>query len=158
MFFSTFLSLDGSDDIDRVTYLQAQNLYEREHELLYLVPPEERISQEQKARNRAKFTTSANRVRMLIDELEVMEDEFGIERWTKECEEYKSAMTLINERRYRKALDNLERLMVQRLFELTKLGMSGLGEYPSNLSEKRLTTHPRVQTLRKNREGPSRTG
>ncbi len=64
---------------------------------------------------------------MLGAELDLIEEDLGIQRWTKECEEYKNALVLLNERRYRKALDNLERLMVQRLFKLTKLGISGLG-------------------------------
>ncbi|KAH9918796.1 uncharacterized protein B0H18DRAFT_882567 [Fomitopsis serialis] len=37
------------------------------------------------------------------------------------------AVSELNERKYRRVLDNLERLVVQRLFELTKLGMSGIG-------------------------------
>lgn len=36
---------------------------------------------------------------------------------------------MMNERQYRRALDSLELLVVQRLFELTKLGMSGTGKY-----------------------------
>ncbi|EMD37546.1 hypothetical protein CERSUDRAFT_35523, partial [Gelatoporia subvermispora B] len=36
-------------------------------------------------------------------------------------------MVQVNRRQYNKALDELERLVVQRLFELTKLGMSGIG-------------------------------
>lgn len=48
-------------------------------------------------------------------------------RWTADCDEYKAALVTMTERRYRRALDNLERLVVQRLFELTKLSASGLG-------------------------------
>jgi hypothetical protein len=57
-----------------------------------------------------------------------IEELIGIEhRWTPESLEYRQALTLVQERKYRRALDNLERLIVQRLFELTKLGMSGVG-------------------------------
>ncbi len=117
----------------RQTYILAADLYNREFELLYHALPGERISDEQKTRNRAKYTTSLNRVNMLSAELDLMEEDLGILRWTKECMEYKEAFKLLNERRYRKALDNLERVMVQRLFELTKLGMSGLGEKQHSL-------------------------
>ncbi|KAF8874764.1 hypothetical protein BD779DRAFT_1613541 [Infundibulicybe gibba] len=49
------------------------------------------------------------------------------ERWTPESIEYQDALVLMSERKYCRVLDNLEQLMVQRLFELTKLGMSGVG-------------------------------
>ncbi len=56
------------------------------------------------------------------------ENSYGIEeRWTPETQSYKDAQVLLSERRYRRALDELERLVVQRLFEMTKLGMSGVG-------------------------------
>ncbi|KAJ7108828.1 hypothetical protein C8R44DRAFT_884859 [Mycena epipterygia] len=41
-------------------------------------------------------------------------------------EAYTDGLVLMGERRYRLALDKLERLVVQRLLELTKLGMSGV--------------------------------
>ena len=47
--------------------------------------------------------------------------------WTPDSEIYKETQTLLVERSYRRAVDNLERLVVQRLFELTKLGMNGVG-------------------------------
>jgi hypothetical protein len=42
--------------------------------------------------------------------------------------EYQEALVTLNERRYRRAVDSLERLVIQRLFELAKLGMSGVGK------------------------------
>lgn len=65
---------------------------------------------------------------MKEEEVQRYEEEHGIvERWTENSEAYQQASKLLVERSYRRALDNLERLVVQRLFELTKLGMSGLG-------------------------------
>lgn len=87
----------------------------------------------QSTRSRAKYAATLNRVNTLGSELVLLEEDMGIVRWTKECDEYKTALSLLTERRYRKALDNLERLMVQRLFELTKLGMSGLGALPNSV-------------------------
>ena len=48
-------------------------------------------------------------------------------RWTPDTPEYVQLATELKERKYRRALDNLERLVVQRLFELSKLGMNGIG-------------------------------
>jgi hypothetical protein len=65
---------------------------------------------------------------MLEEELSRHEEEHGIAvRWTPTMQEYKEAAVLMTERRYRRALDTLERLVVSRLLELTKLGMSGVG-------------------------------
>jgi len=56
------------------------------------------------------------------------EEEHSIEhRWERDSDAYKATETLLVERSYRRAVDNLERLVVQRLFELTKLGMNGVG-------------------------------
>jgi hypothetical protein len=48
-------------------------------------------------------------------------------RWTPTTPEFIDALVTVRQRTYRKALDELERLFVQRLMELTKLGMSGVG-------------------------------
>lgn len=49
-------------------------------------------------------------------------------RWLPDSEIYKATQKLLVERSYTRAVDNLERLVVQRLFELTKLGMNGVGK------------------------------
>ncbi|KAJ7810267.1 hypothetical protein B0H13DRAFT_2243470 [Mycena leptocephala] len=50
----------------------------------------------------------------------------GIEdRWTRASQEYKEAAELVATRRYRGAVNKLEELVVKRLFELTKMNMSG---------------------------------
>ncbi|KAJ7062971.1 hypothetical protein B0H15DRAFT_794769, partial [Mycena belliarum] len=46
------------------------------------------------------------------------------ERWTPTSKNYTDAMVMMTERRYRSAVDELERLVVQRLSEMTKLGMT----------------------------------
>lgn len=86
------------------------------------------VTPDQQRVNRHRYTTTLNRLHAVNDSLSLMEDEFGIGvRWLPNSDEFKEAQVLIRERRYRRALDNLERLVVQRLFELSKLGMSGLG-------------------------------
>ncbi|KAJ6555295.1 hypothetical protein B0H10DRAFT_2373425 [Mycena sp. CBHHK59/15] len=50
-----------------------------------------------------------------------------VNRWTSTSQPYIDGIVLMTERRYRLAVDELERLVVQRLFEMTKLSMSGVG-------------------------------
>lgn len=42
-------------------------------------------------------------------------------------QEYHDGLVVVRERKYRRAIDDLERLVVQRLFEMKKLGMNGVG-------------------------------
>ncbi|TFK79062.1 hypothetical protein K466DRAFT_606431 [Polyporus arcularius HHB13444] len=57
-----------------------------------------------------------------------MEEDLSIEkRWMPGSREYAEGIEELQCRKYRLALDNLERLVIQRMFELTKLGMSGIG-------------------------------
>lgn len=50
------------------------------------------------------------------------------ERWTVGTKEWKDAAELVATRRYRQAINKLEELVVKRLFELTKMNMSGTGD------------------------------
>ena len=60
--------------------------------------------------------------------MRAVEDAQGIAaRWTKGSAQYDNGLIVLAERKYRQAVDNLERLLVQRYFELSKLGMSGTG-------------------------------
>jgi len=62
------------------------------------------------------------------EELTRYEDEHRIDvHWTPDSEIYKETQKLVVEWSYWQAVDNLERLVMQRLFELTKLGMNGVG-------------------------------
>lgn len=51
-----------------------------------------------------------------------------VERWTAGSQQYKDAMTRMAERDWRRALDRLEHLMVQRMFELAKSHTFGTGK------------------------------
>jgi hypothetical protein len=48
-------------------------------------------------------------------------------RWTPTMQEYQDGLVIVRERKYRRAIDDLERLVVQRLFEMKKLGTNGVG-------------------------------
>ncbi|TFK59015.1 hypothetical protein BDN72DRAFT_781320 [Pluteus cervinus] len=50
-----------------------------------------------------------------------------VERWTPQSVQWQETLKYMSERAYLLALDKLERLFVQRMLEMTKLGMSGLG-------------------------------
>ena len=79
------------------------------------------------------YRTTFTRWQVKEEELIRYEEEHGIaDRWVESSQEYKDALNLLTEREYRQAVDNLERLVVQRLLELTKLGMNGVGK-PFNL-------------------------
>ena len=68
-----------------------------------------------------------NRLLLQVLELEV---QMGItKRWTPEMKEYAETARYINERQYHRALNNLQRLVTQRLFELHRLNLSGVGGY-----------------------------
>ena len=49
------------------------------------------------------------------------------ERWVPSSPEWKEATAYMEVHNYQKALDKLEGLVVQRLFELTKMGLAGTG-------------------------------
>ncbi|KAJ7175613.1 hypothetical protein C8R46DRAFT_1030650 [Mycena filopes] len=83
---------------------------------------------------RTRYRTTHTRYVAVEEELCRFEEEHLIPvRWTADSAEYKASLTMATERKYRAALAEVERLVVQRLLELTKLGMSGLAY---NLREK----------------------
>ncbi|KAK1218119.1 hypothetical protein PQX77_019197 [Marasmius sp. AFHP31] len=64
----------------------------------------------------------------LMEEVADWEVEHGIpEQWTPESPEFLATKKGIIQQQYHQALEELERLVVQRLFKLTKLNMSGVG-------------------------------
>jgi hypothetical protein len=75
-----------------------------------------------------QYRTTFERWKAKNDEVLRYEEEHNIAvRWAPTSREYVDALTVVHERKYRRAIDDLERLVVQRLFEMTKLGMSGVG-------------------------------
>ncbi|KAJ7040517.1 hypothetical protein C8F04DRAFT_1253819 [Mycena alexandri] len=86
------------------------------------------------AQVRTRYRTTYTRYVAVEEELCRFEDEHAIPiRWTPDSEEFKAGLGVATERKYRSALTEVERLVVLRLLELTKLGMSGLAY---NLREK----------------------
>jgi hypothetical protein len=50
-------------------------------------------------------------------------------RWLPDCQEWQMAAVMAGKCRYQRCLDDLEGLIVSRMFELTKMNMSQTGEY-----------------------------
>ena len=75
-----------------------------------------------------QYRTTFERWQAKNEEVLRYEEEHHITtRWAPTSQEYLDALTVVTERKYRQAINDLERLVVQRLFEMTKLGMSGVG-------------------------------
>jgi hypothetical protein len=69
----------------------------------------------------------AERRDKLLLEVLAMEVKMGITRWNPTSPEYQNTLQYIAERKYNRALDNLQRLVVMRLFELHKLNLNQTG-------------------------------
>jgi hypothetical protein len=86
------------------------------------------FSEQSKANGTVKRHTWENYDKA-VHSVQEMEEKMGIEdRWMRESQEYKEAAELVATRRYRGAVNKLEELVVKRLFELTKMNMSGTGK------------------------------
>jgi hypothetical protein len=84
---------------------------------------------------RRRHHAAQQRALAVSEEVCDYEDEHQIAtRWVPGSKEYEEALLLMGERNYRIALDRLESLVVKRLFELTKLGMSGVGAWQTRRS------------------------
>ena len=70
------------------------------------------------------------RLKIVMTDVIAMEVSMGISaRWTVEHPEYINILQYVGRRKYEKALDNLQRLVIQRLFELHKMNQSMNGEW-----------------------------
>ena len=64
-----------------------------------------------------------------VETVQTTEHRLSIEvRWTTEDPEWIQAAELVTMRRYRRAINTLEGLVVKRILELTKVNQSGLGQ------------------------------
>ncbi|KAG1798652.1 uncharacterized protein HD556DRAFT_1430888 [Suillus plorans] len=73
-------------------------------------------------------TNASNKLTLKMDAVEAFESQMGlIDHWSPTDPRRVAAQSRIINRRFHQAADDVERLVVMRLFELTKLQMSGLG-------------------------------
>ncbi|KAK1217091.1 hypothetical protein PQX77_020275 [Marasmius sp. AFHP31] len=120
-------SLDYAEALER--WWKAEKISHDAHER-YLALPHTRhkMSGKQIRQIEARNRTTFEKAKAINEELHTLEDEIGIpDRWTCESEDYRATRRKLVDRKYRHALEALEKLVVQRLFELTKLNMSGVG-------------------------------
>ena len=72
---------------------------------------------------------SPERAVRLLEEVVEMETRMNIGvRWDSTMQQYQDTLKYITERRYHRALDHLTKLVTQRLFELHRLNVSGIGK------------------------------
>ncbi|KAJ2968160.1 hypothetical protein NUW54_g13303 [Trametes sanguinea] len=75
-----------------------------------------------------EYVNSHKRVMAAEETVQRIEEMLDLStRWIPTSTEYKTTAAELHIRKYRGALDSLERLVVQRLFELKKLGVNGIG-------------------------------
>jgi hypothetical protein len=85
----------------------------------------DRVSKAEIAVRHAKEVSA----RILLD-VQELEQRLAIPtRWRMGSPEWEAAVMQLHRRKYQKAVDALELLVVQRLLELTKMNRSGLGTY-----------------------------
>ncbi|KAH9856316.1 hypothetical protein C2E23DRAFT_722786, partial [Lenzites betulinus] len=100
----------------------AVDMYKKLDELII----REGITEKEIRRIRHEYTAAPARVAQAQEEANRLADALDLESpWLPNSAEYKEASLELDRRKYRLALDNLERLVVQRLFELNKLGLNG---------------------------------
>jgi hypothetical protein len=116
---------------------------------------EEGATSEKIRRITARKTTSFQRWVLKSEEVLQYEEEHSIPvRWTPTMQEYQDGLVIVRERKYRRAIDDLERLVVQRLFEMKKLGMNGVGTLLRHISDSFKFTFPRIQAAREDYKVP----
>ncbi|KAJ7776646.1 hypothetical protein DFH07DRAFT_731774 [Mycena maculata] len=99
-------------------------------------------------RVRTRYRTTYDKYIATLEEVCRYEEVHNIsERWTPASKEYRDALVVASERRYKKCVSELERLVVGRLFETTKLGMSGVAYKMREKLSKALKT--RAEAIRK---------
>lgn len=89
------------------------------------------LSQDQRTMSRvreAEQKAALQKLQLAINVTNDIERRMGImERWTPECNQYKSASAYLNNHQFIHAVDKLEGLVVQQLFELSKSHLAGTG-------------------------------
>ncbi|KAJ3831964.1 hypothetical protein F5878DRAFT_548847, partial [Lentinula raphanica] len=83
----------------------------------------------------------------LLADVQSFEDRLGLrrdQRWKSDSEEWRKAEELVQHAKYQKALDKLEGLIVQRIFELSRMNVAGTGykmrQHIGNAMKKRSQT------------------
>ncbi|KAI0081425.1 hypothetical protein K474DRAFT_1682021 [Panus rudis PR-1116 ss-1] len=98
-------------------------------------------------RRRRKAIEEYDRVLNLVIDMEVRMNIAPGERWTETSPQYIETIKYLNERQYQRALAKVQKLVIQRLFELHKLNLAQTGYKLRTALAKSLQT--RCKTIRK---------
>ncbi|KAI0080203.1 hypothetical protein K474DRAFT_1590508 [Panus rudis PR-1116 ss-1] len=98
-------------------------------------------------RRRQKAVEEYDRVHSEVIEMEIRMNIAPSERWTPSSPQYISTLEFMEERQYHKALEKVQRLVIQHLFELHKLNLAQTGYKLRTHLAKSLQT--RCKTIRK---------
>ncbi len=99
-----------------------------EHQNLEYNRVHKKLTEKQVAQVKTRYRTTFQRWDAINEEVLCFEEEHNIqERWMPGSDEYENGLVSLREQRYKVALDHLEHLVVQRLFEMTKLNISSVG-------------------------------
>jgi hypothetical protein len=91
---------------------------------------------------RRRVDTAYSKLQNAEAYVETLENSLNIEeRWTTASPEYQSFYQQNVQTNYERALDELERLVVMRLFELTKMSSSGTGMLHLHIDDVATLTH-----------------
>ncbi|KAF6763562.1 hypothetical protein DFP72DRAFT_986482 [Ephemerocybe angulata] len=127
------LTKEPAEETVKMDYYEALIKFEKEDakfkamgsEFLSVDPANPQAQSSARSNKRRVAKERAERAMQAVHTLEL---HLGIEkRWTSESDEWKAAEDLVDHREYRRRLDELERLVVSRMFELTKMNMSQTG-------------------------------
>ena len=92
-------------------------------------PSQPRPKQKRNISAETKLKHAQENVAKATAAVQDFEEKLGVaKRWVLEDVEWKKAGAMVNRWQYQRCLDDLERLIVSRMFELTKMNMSQTGE------------------------------
>ncbi|KAG8751007.1 hypothetical protein FRC11_009800 [Ceratobasidium sp. 423] len=94
------------------------------------------------ARHASCWRTTLDQLMTIQDEVECFEDQHGISpRWTRFNKEWINADQIRKNQHFRQCVDELERLVVQRLFELSRAGLANTALIARSKAIKAAMTH-----------------
>lgn len=94
---------------------------------VYCDPTKPKSKEEKEIEKRHRQTVE--NIRRTLETVQRYETRLGIrERWVRGSDEWSRHESMFRNRQYQRCLDDLERLVVSRMFELTKMNMSGTGK------------------------------
>ncbi|TEB39060.1 hypothetical protein FA13DRAFT_1619949 [Coprinellus micaceus] len=158
-YFST-LGKEPEEDIHKIAYVELLQELEsaktaassKTANFLNIVPEDWGASQQTYTSNmsktrKAEMLRKNTRLRVTNLEKEAVEMELKLgvtSRWDSTVPEYVETVKYMVNRQYHRALDDLQRLVVQRLFELHRLGLSRIGYRARTLLAKALRTRSKA--------------